>query len=154
MKSIWGKSMKTIGFIDYYLDEWHANNYPQLIKEASGGELEVTCAYAMKDSPLKGGMTTDEWCEKYQIKRCGTIEEVIEKCDCLLVLSPDNCEMHEELCKLPLCSGKLTYVDKTFAPDKETAERIFAVAQEHSTPCYSTSALRFASEYKETANHV
>lgn len=140
--------MKTIGFIDYYLDEWHANNYPKLIKEVSDGELEVTCAYAVKDSPLEGGMTTDEWCEKYKIKRCYTIEEVIEKCDCLLVLSPDNCEMHEELCRLPLSSGKLTYVDKTFAPDKETAERIFEVAEEHSTPCYSTSALRFAAEYK------
>ena len=23
-----------IGFIDYFLDEWHANNYPQWIKEA------------------------------------------------------------------------------------------------------------------------
>ena len=43
--------MKRIGFIDYYLDEWHANNYPQLIKEVSGGELEVTCAYAVIDSP-------------------------------------------------------------------------------------------------------
>ena len=24
--------MKTIGFIDYYLDEWHANNYPAWIR--------------------------------------------------------------------------------------------------------------------------
>ena len=28
--------MKKIGFIDYYLDEWHANNYPQFIKDADG----------------------------------------------------------------------------------------------------------------------
>ena len=26
-----------IGFIDYYLDEWHSNNYPELIAKASGG---------------------------------------------------------------------------------------------------------------------
>ena len=26
-----------IGFIDYYLDEWHANKYPAWIKEASNG---------------------------------------------------------------------------------------------------------------------
>lgn len=25
--------MKKIGFIDYYLSEWHANNYPIWIKE-------------------------------------------------------------------------------------------------------------------------
>ena len=28
-----------IGFIDYYLDEWHSNNYPELIAKASGGDL-------------------------------------------------------------------------------------------------------------------
>ena len=33
--------MKKIGFIDYYLNEWHADHYPKMIKEASGGALEV-----------------------------------------------------------------------------------------------------------------
>ena len=27
--------MKTIGFVDYYISEWHANNYPEWIKQAS-----------------------------------------------------------------------------------------------------------------------
>ena len=138
--------MTKIGFIDYYLDEWHANNYPAWIKEASGGEMEVAWAYGHIDSPI-GGMTTDEWCRTYGIPRCGSIEELIDRSDALIVLSPDNCEMHELLCQLPLRSGKLTYVDKTFAPDLPTARRIFALAEENSTPCYSTSALRFAEEY-------
>ena len=56
--------------------------------------------------------------------------------------------MHEQLCELPLKSGKKTYVDKTFAPSKAAAERIFAIAEAHQTPCYSTSALRFAAEYE------
>ena len=25
--------MKTIGFVDYYISEWHANNYPVWIKK-------------------------------------------------------------------------------------------------------------------------
>ena len=103
-------------------------------------------AYGHIDSPI-GGMTTDEWCAKYQIPRCMSIGELIEKSDVLIVLSPDNCEMHEQLCELPLRSGKLTYVDKTFAPDYATARRIFDNAEAHNTPCYSTSALRFAEEY-------
>lgn len=138
--------MKKIGFIDYYLDEWHANNYPQLIREESNGELEVTCAYGHIDSPI-GGMTTEQWCHTFDIRRCMTIEEVIAQSDLLLVLSPDNCEMHEQLCQLPLRSCKPTYVDKTFAPDGPTARRIFDIAQHYETPCYSTSALRFAAEY-------
>ncbi|MBS5481155.1 MAG: hypothetical protein KHX46_08485 [Clostridiales bacterium] len=140
--------MLKIGFIDYYLDEWHANNYPAWIKEQSGGEMEVAYAYGHIDSPI-GGMTTNAWCEKYGIQRCATIEELIEKSDRLIVLSPDNCEMHEELCRLPMSSGKLTYVDKTFAPDYPAAKRIFDAAQQGGTPCYSTSALRFAEEYAD-----
>ena len=136
-----------IGFIDYYLDEWHANNYPKWIREASGGKVEVAYAYAMIDSP-RGGLSTAEWCRRQEIAQCTTMQELIEKSDALLVLSPDNCEMHEHLCQLPLRSGKPVSVDKTFAPDAQTAERLFAIAEKSGTPCYSSSALRFAAEYQ------
>ena len=36
--------MKKIGFIDYFLSQWHANNYPAWIKEANeklGTDFEV-----------------------------------------------------------------------------------------------------------------
>ena len=98
------KRMIKIGFIDFYLDEWHANNYPKMFKEASDGEVQVSCAYGMIDSPI-GGLTNDAWCEKMGIPRAHTIEEVIAGSDALVVLSPDNCEMHETLCPLPLASG-------------------------------------------------
>lgn len=137
--------MKTVGFIDYYLDEFHANHYPQWLKEASQGELEVQYAYGHIDSPL-GGLTTDQWCEKYGIQRVDSIQELIEKSDCLNVLSPDNPEMHPELCDLALKSGKRVYVDKTFAQTKAAAEKLFAIAESHGTPCFSASALRYATE--------
>lgn len=137
-----------VGFIDYYLDEYHANNYPAWLKEATGGELEVAYAYAQIDSPNEGGLTTKQWCGKYGIEEAGSIEALIEKSDCINVLSPDNPEKHEELCELALRSGKRVYIDKTFAETKEIAERIFAVAHSHDTPCFSSSALRFAEEYK------
>lgn len=140
--------MKKIGFIDYYLDEWHANNYPEYIKKQSGGRYEVVCAYGKIDSPI-GGMTNEEWSKKQGIPLVQSIEEVIEKSDVLVVLSPDNPEMHLELTHLPLQSGKLVYVDKTFAPDKETAEKIFANAEAHHTKCFSSSALRFVTETKQ-----
>lgn len=137
-----------VGFIDYYLDEWHANHYPKMIGDASNGELEVAYAYGKIPSPITG-KTSEEWCREYGVALCETIEEVVEKSDVLIVLSPDNCEMHEELTRLPLMSGKKTYVDKTFSPDKRSAEAMFKLAEEHGTPCYSTSALRFAAEYRE-----
>lgn len=139
--------MKKIGFIDYYLNEWHADNYPAWIKELSGGEYQVCYAYAYRQPPEgMGRKSNEEWAAGQGIELPGRIEDVIAKSDCLVVLSPDNPEMHEKLCELPLKSGKRTYVDKTFAPDKASALRIFANADAHGTPCYSSSALRFASE--------
>ena len=137
-----------LGLVDYFLDEFHANYYPEWIKEASGGEITAVYAYAEINSP-KGGLTTDEWCAKYGIERVSSIEELVEKSDGIIVLSPDNPERHEELCRLPLQSGKPVYVDKTFAETKEIAERIFAAAVKHGTPCYSSSALRYATEYAD-----
>lgn len=136
-----------IGFIDYYLDEWHANNYPAWIAQASDGEMQVAYAFGLIDSPLPGGRTTEQWCRDMGIERVDSMEKLIALSDALVVLSPDNCEMHEALCQLPLRSKKPTYVDKTFAPDGETAARILKLAEDSGTPCYSTSALRFAAEY-------
>lgn len=142
--------MKKIGFIDYFLNEWHADNYPEMIKNATNGEYQVCYAWAYRQPPEDWGLkTNEEWAEIHGVELCGSMEEVIEKSDYLVVLSPDNPEMHEELCDLPLKSGKLTYVDKTFAPDKESAIRIFENADAHGTPCYSSSALRFSAELEE-----
>lgn len=142
--------MKKIGFIDYFLHEWHADNYPDMIANATNGEYKVCYAYAYTEPPAGCGFKSNaQWAKEHGIELLDSIEEVIEKSDCLVVLSPDNPEMHEELCDLPLKSGKRTYVDKTFAPDKESAIRIFENAKAHGTPCYSTSALRFAAELDE-----
>jgi hypothetical protein len=137
--------MKKIGFIDYYLKEWHADNYPAWITEATNGEMKVCYGYGKIANP-HNGVTNEEWCAQMGIEYCATIDEVIEKSDYLIVLSPDNPEMHWELVQKPLRSGKPTYVDKTFAPDKKTAEAIFALAKEHHTPMWSSSALRFSQE--------
>ncbi len=142
--------MKKIGFIDYFLNEWHADNYPEMIVKATNGEYKVCYAYGHVEPSKESGLKTNvEWAKEHGVELLDSIEEVVEKSDFLVVLSPDNPEMHEELCDLPLKSGKPTYVDKTFAPDKETAIRIFANAEAHGTPCYSTSALRFSAELDE-----
>ena len=140
--------MKRVGFIDYFLDEFHANNYPGLIEKCSEGRYKVTCAYGHIDGP-EGKMTSRAWSEKTGIPVYDSIQKVIDNSDALIVLSPDNPEMHEELCDLPLKSGKPVYVDKTFALTKKSAIKIFNNADEHGTKCCSSSALRFASELEQ-----
>lgn len=137
--------MKKIGFIDYYLDEFHANKYPEWISEASGGKMKVVYAYGMVDK--ENGVSNQEWCNQRGIQLLSSIDEVVRLSDYLIVLSPDNPEFHEELSNLPLQSGKPTYIDKTFAPDRAAAIRLFELANQHETPLFSTSALRYADEY-------
>lgn len=139
--------MKTIGFIDYFLDEWHANKYPGWIQQATNGELKVAYAYGKKDS--EQGVDNATWCRNMGVELLDSIEAVVDKSDYLIVLSPDHPEFHEELAIPALKSGKPTYVDKTFAPDRATAQLLFDTAAKHGTPLYSSSALRFATEYVE-----
>ncbi len=140
--------MKKIGFIDFYLDEWHANNYPIWIREnvqATGRDLDV--AYAWAETKLAGGLDTISWCKKHKIKALTSIEAVVEKSDYLIVLAPDHPEHHERLGKIPLMSGKPVYMDKTFSPDVETGKRMFELAEQYHTPLtplFSSSALRFS----------
>ncbi len=146
--------MRKIGFIDYYLDEWHSNNYPKMISEQSGGRYEVALAYAEVPSPRPGGRTNEKWSEDLGIPLASSMEELIDKSDVLIVLSPDNPEQHLRLSEPALKSGKRTYIDKTFAPDAATARAIFKIADEYSTPCWSSSALRFADAYANLPGEV
>lgn len=137
-----------IGFVDYYLNEWHADHYPQWIKEINaenGTDIEFAYAWAEIDSP-KGGMTTDEWCKTFGAERCDSIEELCEKSDAVIILAPDNCEKHLPYAKIVLPYGKPTYIDKTFAASYDEAKEIFAIAAQYNTPFFSTSSLRYANE--------
>ena len=83
------------------------------------------------------------------IERVESIDALIEKSDFVIVLSPDNPEMHWTLCQKPLRSGKRIYVDKTFAPTAQIARDLFKLAEDHNTPMFSSSALRFSKELSE-----
>ena len=137
--------MKKIGFVDYYLSEWHANNYPAWIKEANP-EYEVAYAWAELDVSPRDGVTTAEWCEKFGVVQCATLEELCEKSDVILILAPTDPDRHLTYARVVLPYGKRTYIDKTFAPNLAEAKEIFEIAARYDTPFFSTSALRFAEE--------
>lgn len=142
--------MYKIGFIDYFLDNFHARNYPLWLHKQSNGQLNVTCAYAMAESP-HDGMSNKQWSETYQIPLLPTIEDVIEQSDGIMVLSPSHPEMHESLCEKAFKSGKRIYVDKAFAPDLQTARKMFHLAEQYQTPCCSASALACMPSYETIA---
>lgn len=134
---------KKIGFIDLFIDEWHANNFPKWFTEAAGGEFEMGLAW---EESTAGGRPLDVWCAEMGMRPARSLSEVVEGSDAICVLAPSNPEVHERLAELALQSGKPVYVDKPFAPDRAAAERMVRLAASHGTPLMSCSALRYAAE--------
>jgi len=143
--------MKKIGFADHYLSEWHANNYPIWMAELTK-EYEVAYAWAEEEISPVDGVSSAEWCGKFGVQLCSSLDELCEKSDVIVILAPSSPEKHLPYAKKVLPYGKRTYIDKTFAPNLREAEEIFAIAKEYGTPFFSTSALRFASELEECPN--
>lgn len=144
--------MKTIGFVDYYISEWHANNYVGWIRQVNeklGTDYVVKYAWAEKEVSAFDGRTTDEWCKDFGVTRCDTIEELCEKSDNIIILAPSDPQTHLRFAEKVLPFGKNTYIDKTFAPDCETARKIFGIAEKYGTKFFSSSALRYAAEMEE-----
>ena len=141
--------MLRIGFADYYLDNWHANYYPGFLREVisrHGFDAEVTRAFAIHDSPPQGGASTLYWCRERDIVPAGSMEELVESVDAVMVIAADDSAWHEQVAELPLKSGKPVFVDKTFAPSLAAGKRMFALAEEHGTPVFSSSAQRYCQD--------
>ncbi len=144
--------MKTIGFIDYSIDEWHSRMYPDWIRAASQGAWDVALAWEATVKPE--AKPIDVWCAEQRVRKADSLKQVVRECDAIIVLSPNNMEFHEELADLPLRSGKPVYVDKTFAPTVAGARRMFAKAKKYGTPMCSSSALRFSPDLRTLAQET
>jgi hypothetical protein len=67
--------MRKIGFIDHYIDEWHANNYPTLIRASQYPEqFDVALAWAEIDPP--GKLPLSEWCKGHGVRQAESLEQV------------------------------------------------------------------------------
>lgn len=78
-------------------------------------------------------------------KRAGTLDDVLDQSDGVLVLAV-NGHRHKELAMPCLERGLATYVDKPFTCDLVQAQAMLAAARKSHARCYSASSLRFAAE--------
>lgn len=151
--------MKKVGIIDNYISNFHTNTYHKLFHEIAAEENReeyvITHIYAKTEQSPSTKETTAQWCEKYNAKECKSIQEVCDASDVIMVLSPNNPELHEELCEIPLKSGKPVYIDKTFAPDFKTANAIKELGEKNNAVFWSSSATRFAPQLADylSENH-
>ena len=142
--------MKKIGYVDYFLDEFHAHRAFKsinMLNEKNGSDFKVTHVWAEKDK--EGGLTTAEFCEKHGVEQCATISELADKVDYVIIFAPDNAECKLGYAREVFKAKKRTFIDKTFAEDYDSAKKIFELAKENGVEIFSSSALRYATELKE-----
>lgn len=138
--------MKRIGLIDYYINEWHALNYPAFlanVKKEIDDDFVISDFYAEIDHP---DLSSKEYEEQYGVHQCSSLEEICHKCDYLMVLYPDNPERKFEVVKKVIAFNKPIFVDKTFMNSFDEAKKIFELALKNKTPLFTSSSLRYADE--------
>lgn len=130
--------IRRIGFVDFSLENFHANVFLKLIREdLKDRGFDVTGCTALEAA---GGRA---WAQKNGVAWFDSVAAMDGQVDCYMVLAPSNPETHLDLCEQVLPMGKTTYVDKTFAPDLKTARAIFRLADRFRVPVQTTSVLRY-----------
>ncbi len=142
------KKGKRIGYVDYRLDNYHANVYLDLLRGELKGRGYTVAGCCGADAKMGKA-----WAVEKDVPWFDTPAELNENVDAYVVLAPSNPEMHYDLCRNVFPFGKTTYVDKTFAQDLRTAKRIFALADKHKVKMQTTSALRYTN-VQEHVNSV
>ncbi len=128
----------TIGFVDNFLDNFHANKFLEILQGplADRGFKVGVCRGLDEER-------SQAWADEKGIPYAESFEAMHDQADFFMILAPGTPETHLELAQAILPAGKTTYIDKTFAPDLETAKEIFALADTHSVPVMTSSALRY-----------
>jgi hypothetical protein len=137
---------RRIGFVDYNLENFHADIYLKLIRQDLAGRgFEVAGATGLQAEGSR------KWAEKNGVIYYDNCSDLNDHVDHYAVLAPSNPEVHETLCQQVFPFKKTTYVDKTFAPDLKTAERIFSLADKCSIAMQTSSALRYSNVQEHAA---
>ena len=136
-------SSRRIGLVDDNLDNFHTHVYLPILRDTLRDRgFVVAGATALQADKSRS------WAEQHKLPYFDTVEQLNQTVDCFIVLSPSAPQLHWQLCEQVLPCGKPTFVDKTFAPDLATAEKIFALADKHQVALQTSSALRYTNVQK------
>jgi predicted dehydrogenase len=86
------------------------------------------------------------------IEMVNSLEELLAKCDGVMIFSLDG-RMHTEQATAVLKAGKPLFIGRPLAATAEDAVRIFRVAAETKTPCWSSSQHRYSAGFSGMRNH-
>lgn len=138
-----------VGFIDHHLNNYHATKFLSIFRDGkAGADIEIVAAYESNPDDK------EDWCTTNKVPKAASAAEVVEKSDAIIVLAPDNIEVHRELSKEALQSKKPVVIDKALAQSVDDARHIIAEAKAAGTPIMSSSSLRFSVELEQLISRV
>lgn len=133
-----------IGLVDYRLDIAHAPGFllklRQRQKEEHQYQGEIVACTAMD------GDQGAQWARKNSLDYVSDPDQMRGEVDAIIIPASSNPEVHLELLESCAHLGVPVYVDKPFAHDVSTAQKLFDVARSAGIPIASSSILRFARE--------
>jgi len=130
------------------LDTSHVTAFTKLINdpEAKTG-CKVVAGYPGGSTDVEASASrvqqfTTEMKDQYGVEIVGTIEELCQKVDGVMLESVDG-RPHLEQVRPVIAAKKPVYIDKPMAGSLAHVVEIFRLAKEAGVPCWSSSSLRF-----------
>lgn len=111
--------------------------------------VRVTAAYPSFSPDIKSsvGRVEDykrQLAEDWGVRMAGSIEDMLEQVDAVLLESVDGRRHLPEL-RPVAAAGKPCFIDKPFAASLADAEEMVRLIRDHKLPCFSCSSLRYDS---------
>jgi len=142
------------------LDNYQAVAFTQLFHapkvEGDLAGIRVVAAFPAGSPDIEESVRElPKWTEaikKYNVELVASPEEVLKRCDAVLLMSLDG-RAHLEQLKPILKAGKPVYVGRPLTASLADAVEIFRLAAEHKTPIFACSQHRFSPGFIGMRNH-
>lgn len=145
---------KRVGMIG--LDTSHSISFTRLLNATPAipdfDGYKIVAAYPHGSRDIKVSVDSipgyTETVKKFGVEIVGSIEELLQKVDTVVLLTNDG-RVHLEQVKPVFQAGKPVYIDKPMAASLKDVIEIFELGKQYKVPVFSSSALRFVNNLQE-----
>ncbi len=150
-----GDDVIKIGLIG--LDTSHAPAFARLLNDKDDPYhfegARVVCAYRGGSPDVEASRTridrfTATVRDQYAVEIVDSIETLLDKVDAVILTSVDG-RVHLKQATPVIQAQIPLFIDKPLAASYSDAKAIFALTEQHNTPCFSSSSLRFFQDLKD-----
>ena len=138
-------AQKSIGIIG--LDTSHVTAFTKIIHGDKDAEFKVTHAYPHGSATIESSYSRipryTEEVKAMGVQITDSIEDLLSKVDYVLLETNDG-RLHYEQAKRVFEAKKPVFIDKPIAASMKDVVGIFELAEQHQTPVFSASSLRFS----------